>query len=248
MVTQDSYVNMARESMLMDDKVVQRGNIPPVVLAMARGLLIVLVPVLLVLGSVRVVMSPVFLQLEYPRAGFPVDLYGFSTEDRLQYAPFAMDYLLNDAEIDYLADLTFPNGSPLYTDRELQHMVDVKIVTHAAYQVLTWGGVVFLALSAWLWWMQGRIFWQTLRVGGIVTLAFVVGIILCAVVAWDFFFTTFHQLFFAEGTWRFFYSDTLIRLFPEQFWFDAALTIGILTITGALFAVGIASYRLKHNR
>jgi uncharacterized membrane protein len=45
-------------------------------------------------------------------------------------------------------------------------------------------------------------------------------------------FVAFHQVFFAAGTWTFEYSDTLIRLFPNRFWFDAALTIAGLT-TGA---------------
>jgi integral membrane protein (TIGR01906 family) len=62
-----------------------------------------------------------------------------------------------------------------------------------------------------------------------------------AVVAWDTFFTAFHQLFFAGGTWVFAYSDTLIRLFPEQFWFDAALTVGGLTLLGALALLLLSS-------
>jgi integral membrane protein (TIGR01906 family) len=62
----------------------------------------------------------------------------------------------------------------------------------------------------------------------------VVTIVLAAIVNWDFFFTTFHTMLFESGTWRFAYSDTLIRLFPEQFWFDAALLIGGLTTLIAL--------------
>jgi integral membrane protein (TIGR01906 family) len=57
--------------------------------------------------------------------------------------------------------------------------------------------------------------------------------VIIAALSWDTFFTSFHSIFFASGTWQFEYSDTLIRLFPEQFWFDAAVTIGALTILGA---------------
>ncbi|MBZ0100422.1 MAG: DUF1461 domain-containing protein, partial [Taibaiella sp.] len=63
---------------------------------------------------------------------------------------------------------------------------------------------------------------------------------LAAIISWDFFFTCFHSTFFESGTWRFAFSDTLIRLFPEQFWFDAALTIGGLTTFGAVSIVGIS--------
>lgn len=70
--------------------------------------------------------------------------------------------------------------------------------------------------------------------GALLTLGIVAAIIVVALVNWDFFFTGFHKLFFEGGTWYFLYSDTLIRLFPEQFWFDAALTIGAVTVAGAV--------------
>jgi len=38
---------------------------------------------------------------------FPADEYGFTKEDRLKWAPFALDYLVNSADISYLGDLTF---------------------------------------------------------------------------------------------------------------------------------------------
>ncbi len=94
-----------------------------------RTYLSLMLPVLLVLLSVRVVMSHTFLEFEYNRPDFPPDVYGFTREDRLHYAPFAVDYLLNDAGIEYLAQLTFSNGTPLYNPRELRHMEDVKVVT-----------------------------------------------------------------------------------------------------------------------
>ncbi|NDJ62146.1 MAG: DUF1461 domain-containing protein, partial [Chloroflexi bacterium] len=56
---------------------------------------------------------------------------------------------------------------------------------------------------------------------------------------WDYFFTLFHNLFFESGTWQFLYSDTLIRLFPEQFWFDAALIIGGFNVIMSLGVLGI---------
>ena len=50
----------------------------------------------------------------------------------------------------------------------------------------------------------------------------------------------FHALFFEGDTWVFRTSDTLIRLFPEQFWFDAALTVAVLTVSGSLLAMLVA--------
>jgi len=73
--------------------------------------------------------------------------------------------------------------------------------------------------------------------GGWITLSGITLLVILVALHWDFFFTAFHQLFFESGTWRFEYSDTLIRLFPEFFWFNAALTIGGLTVIGALFLI-----------
>jgi integral membrane protein (TIGR01906 family) len=64
-----------------------------------------------------------------------------------------------------------------------------------------------------------------------------VAVVLAAILSWDVFFTGFHTLFFQSDTWYFAYSDTLIRLFPEQFWFDAALLIGGLAIIEALVVI-----------
>lgn len=205
----------------------------------------VAVPVLLTLLSARLVMTNTFLEFEYNRSGFPIDQYGFGQEERLHYSKLAIDYLFNEAGIDFLGDLTFSDGFPLFVERELRHMEDVKLVTTRAFQVLSVG----CAFTALLGLVSRRIIgnWQTLRRGLILGSAITLGIIACVIVAvviaWDFFFTTFHQIFFESGTWRFSYSDTLIRLFPQQFWFDAALTVGILTAIWAFILLGIAWQR-----
>jgi len=60
-----------------------------------------------------------------------------------------------------------------------------------------------------------------------------------AVVAWQVWFVAFHRVFFAAGTWTFEYTDTLIRHFPERFWFDAALTLAAISLAGGLLAAWI---------
>ena len=44
----------------------------------------------------------------------------------------------------------------------------------------------------------------------------------------------FHRIFFAEGTWIFLRSDTLIRLFPIQFWIDVAVTAVVMLVAEAI--------------
>jgi len=111
----------------------------------------VLVPVVIVLTAVRLLLTPLFLRLEYNSPGFPMDRYGFTNQDRLYWSQFAMDYLLNNAGIEYLSDLRFQDGSPLYNERELGHMVDVKNVVQAALDVWLAAMAVLAGLGVWAW-------------------------------------------------------------------------------------------------
>jgi uncharacterized membrane protein len=47
-------------------------------------------------------------------------------------------------------------------------------------------------------------------------------------------FVAFHNVFFQAGTWQFLFSDTLIRLFPERFWQDTFIALGVLAGGGGL--------------
>ncbi len=204
--------------------------------------LVVAFPLLLVLLAVRLVMSPLFLQIEYNRTDFPADPYGFTREDRFTYAPYALDYLLNGAGIEYLADLQFADGTALYNANELRHMRDVKTVTQIAFGGALIGGIVAAAAAFYLYWRgEGRLR-HALFVGALFTVALIVAIVILAVFNWEFFFVTFHQLFFQSGTWYFPTSDTLIRLFPEQFWFDAAIVIGSLTLGVSLLVLALTRF------
>jgi len=230
---------MAEATIQQDMKAGERRRYRPIILIL-RAYITVALPFLLALVGIRAVMTPLFLQLEYSRHGFPDDYYGFRREDRLQYAPYALEYLLNAEDIDYLGDLRFPDGASMFNARELHHMRDVKVVTQYAYLLATIGGAVAVGAAVWLFRTVRPTLRQAIMSGTLLTLGIIAAIVVIAVVNWNFFFTGFHTLFFSSGTWRFEYSDTLIRLFPEQFWFDAALTIGGFTVLGALMLLILA--------
>jgi integral membrane protein (TIGR01906 family) len=204
-----------------------------------RVFLTVSLPVFLVLTGVRLVTTETFLEFEYNRPGFPNDRYGFSKEDRLKYAPYAVEYLVNDAGIDYLGDLTFEDGMPLYRSKELEHMADVKVVMRAAARVHTGLSLALAAAVVALAWKR-ETRWalrRGLSAGGVFTISLIVTLTVLIFASWDFFFDGFHGIFFEGDSWQFSTSDTLIRLFPEQFWFDAAMSIGFFTVIGALAAM-----------
>ncbi len=203
-----------------------------------------LVPVALSLLAVWIVLQPWYINLEYHTPNFPEDPFGFTLQDRLLYAHIARDYLLNDKDISFLGDLRFPEGEQappvscqfmddctrLYNVRELEHMHDVKNVVRGALRVLV-GAVALLGILGILagWQKWGRDYLGAVGRGGWLTLPLMAVILLFVLAAFGVIFVFFHEIFFAEGTWTFYTSDTLIRLFPERFWRDTFLMVGGLT-------------------
>jgi integral membrane protein (TIGR01906 family) len=203
-------------------------------------LVAILVPFALIGLGLRILLSPIFLKIEYNMPYFPPDQYGFTQADRLKWAPYALDYLVNSADISYLGDLKFDDGTPLYNERELSHMADVKRVTQGALNVWYIALSLLTLLGIWSWrgdWMQ--IYRQGLMRGGwlMVGLAAAIGVIAIIGIAINpniffSFFAGFHSLFFEGDSWLFLYSDTLIRLFPIRFWQDAFLWAAVIALGG----------------
>ena len=109
------------------------------------------VPLALIGLALRVVLLPAFLQLEYHAPGFPPDTYGFTTQERIHWATLAWNYVVNSSDISYLGNLKFDDGSPLYNQRELSHMHDVKGVIQGAFAAwyISLAALLVLGLLAW---------------------------------------------------------------------------------------------------
>lgn len=200
------------------------------------------VPIALIGIGLRVLLTPLFLQVEYNMPYFPYDIYGFTKADRLKWAPYALNYLTNSADISYLANLKFDDGRPLYNERELSHMNDVKRVTQGALRVWYISLAALAVLGIWAWigkW--GQAYRLGLMRGGWLMVILAITVAVIAVVGISVnpdiffsFFAGFHHLFFEGDSWLFLFSDTLIRLFPIRFWQDAFLFAAIIALGGGI--------------
>ncbi|MET3921280.1 TIGR01906 family membrane protein [Arthrobacter sp. UYEF20] len=210
------------------------ANTKPVLPRVMQVLLAICYPIILLVLAVRAVTSPLFLWVEYNRPGFPGDGYGFGTDDRMTYGSYAVDYLSNWAGPRYLGELVNRGGDHLFTDGETSHMADVKLVILSAFGA----GFLLLLLSLiaviYLRRRSSGGVRRGLFAGSIITLVIITGLGVLAVLGWEQFFTEFHRVFFANGTWTFSLQDTLIRLFPGQFWVDAGIVIGALVLLASL--------------
>jgi integral membrane protein (TIGR01906 family) len=203
------------------------------------------IPFFLGFTNIGLLISPAFLRWEYNKANFPADRYGLTREQRIELATVAVEFLASyerpDEAIRMLEAQTL-DGEPFYNQRELDHMVDTKVRTDIL-RVVSWvTGAVVVGGTVLLAWRKKtrRTGWQGLLNGAALTVVILGAISAYILIGWDSFFTRFHELLFPAGTWTFGYDEGLIRLFPEKFWFDVGILLGVGTLVEALVVGAVA--------
>jgi integral membrane protein (TIGR01906 family) len=194
-----------------------------------------------VVGNIRLVANPWFINFEYNRPGFPDDGYGFKREQRTPLALAGLYSVVPEgAGLIELEQARLPNGEPAFTAREIKHMQDVRILMAQVFPAATIivAALIVLAIAFRKSETYRDTVPQGVRAGATLTLILLAGLIAYILINFDAFFLQFHQLFFEGDSFAFRYDDTLIRLYPEQLWSDASILIGVLT--GVMAAVLLA--------
>jgi integral membrane protein (TIGR01906 family) len=150
--------------------------------------------------------------------------------------------ILGDLYADGPFDAALSGDEPLLNERERSHMHDVAVLVRVLVGVLVMALVVGGVALAWLRREPGRIGRIMLVAGGLIG---GIAIVLAGIfaVAFEPAFLVFHELFFPPGTYLFEPGSKLITLFPEGFWFDAALAAGA-TIVIAAVLITLIGFRL----
>ena len=204
-------------------------------------------PFILLALAVRFVASGLFLKFEYFRPGFPADQFGFGSADREHYGTYVVDYLHNLDSRRYLADVIMPNGEPIFISEELNHMADVKGLISLLYLVALIGLIGSILFGLYMSRRGGSGIHVGLRLGSILSIIGMAAAAVLAFLGWETFFRGFHKIFFSDGTWEFYSDDSLIRLFPPQFWVDAGIAGGGLFVLLAivLFCLSFAGHKKR---
>jgi integral membrane protein (TIGR01906 family) len=156
---------------------------------------------------------------------------------------------------EYINFTVLKDGRPfvLFNQREVTHLKDVKGLIWLDYRVLL--GTLIYALGyagVSLFWHK-RQYWRRLAwgvVGGSsVTLALMLALGLGTLFNFDRLFLQFHLLSFANDFWQLDPTrDYLIMLFPQGFFYDAALFCALTTAVGAMVFGGLAGGYLLLTR
>lgn len=199
-----------------------------------KALIVLALPLFVTLGSARLLTTEQYLAFEYGKAGFPPDMFGFTQQQRLELATVNMRYVRDNLPDDTLANETL-DGKSVYSPREVTHMADVQSAFQTVWRAL-WIAIIVILLSGFVLWRNGQriALASAIQSSGLLTVALIGFIALLALFAWQVWFDNFHLIFFEPGSWLFAYSDTLIRLFPLQFWMDATFTISVISLIGGL--------------
>lgn len=139
------------------------------------------------------------------------------------------------------------DGRPAFDRFASSHLVDVRDVLVPARMLALVTGI---AAAAWLVLRRRD---RTLVASALraAALALLAGLVLAAAVGltdFDSFFTWFHGLFFAAGTWVFPADALLIRVFPLPFWMISAGAWAVLVLmSSVLMIVSAHQLRVTHK-
>lgn len=188
--------------------------------------------VVLLGGSVVPFLSPAVVRFEQDRTNVS-EITGFS--------PSQLDAVTGSI----LGDLVLWRGDfkagvdevgPVLSDSERAHMRDVRSV-FTGFWILVLAGVAVLAAG----FVRARssearvAAWRSVS-GGARGLAIGISVAgVFAIFAFEAAFEVFHRLFFSEGSYTFNpATDRLVQLFPEQFWSEISIAVGIVVLAVAI--------------
>jgi integral membrane protein (TIGR01906 family) len=198
------------------------------------------VAIVILAGSIAPFLNPVWVAFEQDRSQATAWTGYTPAELRTATDAILADLIVGPPTFDVIV-----GGNPVLNERERGHMADVRGV---------FSGFALLAIVALLiviagWRVAGPgavdTYWRAIRDGTGLLVAGVVVIGVIGLLAFDLAFEVFHRLFFAGGTYTFDpRTDRLVQLFPEQFWLETSIAIGVVALVVSAVVWWLAGRRL----
>ncbi|OGO51540.1 MAG: hypothetical protein A2148_01285 [Chloroflexi bacterium RBG_16_68_14] len=219
----------------------------------AALLFIIALPIALITTNVRIAVNePRLYEYVADRYDTPATT-GIAREELLRASAALRAYYNNDEESIFVR--VQKDGEPisLFNPRETAHLRDVKTLFQASFRAQEAAVVFVLAyvVAVFIWAREGslRTLARQLLLSGLLGLA-VIGVVgAIAVSGFDQSFEQFHLIAFDNDLWQLDPDrDRLIQMFPDQFWRDVSLWIGIATLAELAVLAGLAAAYLGLTR
>ena len=216
-------------------------------------LFVVAVPLLFIAVSVTWAINDLGLY-EYGFDRYRVtSVTGIEKADLMAVAREIRSYFNSATEPLAVTTRVFGEDRVLFNQKEVVHMHDVKKLVRGVYWVGVGSALFIVGFIAVGFYLHRRAFWRTLARLGLFGAGVTVGLTLLvglmSLVSFDFLFTLFHELSFANDFWQLDpRRDFLVMMFPSGFWFDAAmLVVGLVVLQAAIVAGAVGGVAL-YNR
>ncbi len=225
-----------------------------VVRHIAALLFIIALPIALITTNVRIAANE-------PRLyEYGIDEYGavqttrIPRDELLRASGELRDYFNND-EDEILVPVRDENNEliSLFNERERAHLRDVKALFQGTFRVHE-GSLFFIlayVVGVFIWAREGTLRGLAAQVliAGLASLVVIGAVGAIAVAGFDESFTQFHEIAFDNDLWQLDpATDHLIQMFPEEFWQDVSLWVGIGTLAELAALSLISALFLGLNR
>lgn len=218
---------------------------------------VMLISAMLIVSIEMFALNQDFFEIEYDKMNTAGSI-GMSEEDLQRTTNALLSYTAGDRDsLDLTAEI---NGQTeeVFGEREKAHMVDVQALYIAARNVKTIFliAVPILILIAFFI-VKSRavkILCRSFLYTSAAFLAVVVALGLYAVIDFPSFWTSFHHIFFTNDLWLLNpYTDVLIMMVPEQFFFDLVTRIiirfvSIFVVFNVAAFIGLKMYNKRSKR
>jgi integral membrane protein (TIGR01906 family) len=190
-------------------------------------------------GSIMPFLSPIFVRLEQDRTAAGA-WSGYSAAQLDQVTGSILgDLVLWRGDFGVTLE-----GARVLKAPEIDHMLDVRGV-FAGFFALVLAGVAVLAVAFRRRGTDARAAtWRAVATGAS-GLAIAIAVVSAfTVFAFDAAFEVFHRLFFSAGSYTFDpRTDKLVQLFPEAFWSETAMFVGVVVLVAAIVVWWVARRR-----
>ncbi len=215
---------------------------------LATLLFVLALPVALVTTNVRLTVNAPALY-EYAFDRYDAEAATGIERGQLDRASADLRAYFNDGRAT-ISTLVMVDGQeePLYTPQEVAHLADVKDLFRLTFRVQELAVVYALAyvVGVFVWAREATL--RSLATNVITSLLVgagaVAGIGLFAFTGFESSWQQFHEIVFPNDFWLLNpASDHLIQMFPEEFWFDVTLLVGLMTLAeSAILGLAAGAY------
>lgn len=216
----------------------------------AALLFIIAIPVALITTNIRVAANEPRLY-EYAADHYDTPATtGIERSELLRASGELRDYFNNDADTIFIR--VQKDGAPisLFNPRETAHLKDVKTLFQASFRVQEAAVLFVLAyiVTVFIWAGEGsmRTLAKQIVLSGLISAAVIGAVGVVAVSGFDRAFEQFHVIAFNNDFWKLNPNrDHLIQMFPEAFWENVSLWVGLATLVEVGVLAGVSALYLR---